>query len=234
MNIRGDKRGSHVSVVISFAIFVTFVIFLYTLAQPSIRNDIKEDAILVYLENQLIENSSSYLTTMTVNIETSSGSNCIQLDNFISNFGIDNRVSTWNQEQVSTESAVSGNNLRINRLNSGDEFFKIYYSESFNYIGTGSGWTCQSMSEGSDYTLGVTKKEKYVFERQIMELIEDYNIWYDPFKEEMGVPRNFEFGSIFETETPNISKSIYVKEVPIQYVTKQGEIKNGFFRLKTW
>ena len=221
---RGDKRGSHVGIVISFAIFITFVIFLYTIAQPTFQEEQREESLMVYLEKTLIENTSETLTIMTVNITNNVGADCIQLDDFITDFNIDNRLFAWNQDQVSTPSGAS-NDLRLDRLDSGDDFFKIHYSEEFPYIGTGGAWSCQPMTEGVDYDLGVTKSEKYVFESRVFDLFNEYILWYETFKSDLGIPRTFEFGfgivynngSIRETENINISKNIYIQDIPIQY-----------------
>ncbi len=226
----------------SFAIFITFVIFLYTMAQPSFKEEQKEQQLMIYLEKVLIENSSAELITITTNITNNVGAECIQLDNLITDFGIDNRIFVWNQEQVSTPSGASTTNLRINRISSNDDFFKIYYSEEFPYIGGGGEWSCQPMSEGSDYNLGITKVEKYIFESKLNDLFNEYNIWYDQFKGELKVPRSFEFGfgiiyengTIKETPQINISKNFYIKDVPIQYVNLNGQIKSGYLRLKSW
>ena len=104
---RGDKRGSHVGVVISFAIFVTFVVFLYTLAQTNFKEEQSEESIMPFLEKTLIENASSDLTIITVNITNYVGSRCIELTDFTTDFGIDDRIVAWNQEQVSTPLQMS-------------------------------------------------------------------------------------------------------------------------------
>jgi hypothetical protein len=242
---RGDKRGSHVGVVISFAIFVTFIIFIYAIAQPGFNKEQKEESLMAYLEKTLIENSSDYLTIMTLNVSTNTGKECIQLDGFMNNFDFDNNLVVRNQEGDFAESAVAINkeDLRITRDDNLDKFFKVYYSENFDYVGHGSDWDCEKLSEGAaGYSLGVTKNETYVFEEKIYTLLERYDGWYDDFKDRLGIPRNFEFGfglvysngSVVETENIDLSKDIYVKEVPIQYVSTQGKIESGFLKLKTW
>ena len=238
---RGDKRGSHVGVVISFAIFITFVVFLYTMAHTVIKEEQTEESIMPILEKILIKNASSELTIITVNITNYVGSRCIELTDFTTDFGIDDRIVAWNQEQVSTPCGAD-NHLRLDRLDSGDSFFKIYYSEEFNYKGSGSFFPCQSLSEGSDYDLGITRVENYVFESKIFDLMNQYTLWYEAFKGDLGIPRSFEFGfgliynngSIIETQGIEISKNVYIQDVPIQYVNRNGEIESGFLRLKTW
>jgi len=238
---RGDKRGSHVGVVISFAIFITFVVFLYTVSQSSLQEEQREESILPFLEKTIIEDASSELTIITVNITNYVGADCIELTDFITDFGIDDRIVAWNQEQVSTPCGAN-NHLRLDRLDPDDSFFKIYYSEELSYQGSGSFFPCVSLTEGVDYDLGVIRVEKYVFESKIFYLMNQYTLWYEDFKSDLGIPRSFEFGfglvynngSVIETENIDISKNIYIEDIPIQYVNKNGKIESGFLRLKTW
>jgi hypothetical protein len=238
----GDKKGSHVGVVISFIIFVMFILFLYSIAQPSFKEEQNEEALMVYLENKMMANTTSTLTVITVNVSNTGGQNCIQLNELSNNFGLLNRIYAWDDEQVSTPSGVHQNNVRINRLNNDDTFFKIYYSEHFYLSGDSSGWACDNLDENTGYTLGATKYEKYVFESIISDLIDDYYINYEKLKTDLEIPRSFEFGfglvfsngTITETPTPSALKNVYVRDIPIQYVSDRGEIESGFLKLKSW
>ncbi len=238
---RGDKRGSHIGVVISFAIFVAFLIFLYTLAQPSFQQKEQENALRVYLEKTLIENVSSELTIITVNVSSSSLSECISLDGLIGTFEITPRIFVWNAEQVSTQSGIQGNDLRIQREDPSDVFFKIHHSEDFPDRGSGS-WTCENLVEGVGYDLGVTKVEKYIFSENVIALINDYIGRYEMLKDDLKIPDTYEFGfgliysggNAIETPDRDVQKNIYIKEIPIQYVNELGKIQTGFLVLKIW
>ena len=60
-----NHRGSHVGVVISFVIFVTFLTFLYAILQPAIKLSGDEPGTLKYIEEKIIENTSRSLTVIT-------------------------------------------------------------------------------------------------------------------------------------------------------------------------
>ena len=50
-----SKKGSHVGVVVSFVIFVTFLVFLYTIVQPATVREKDRQYLLDYLTLNLIE-----------------------------------------------------------------------------------------------------------------------------------------------------------------------------------
>ena len=60
-----NKRGSHVGVILSFAIFITFMVFLYFIIEPAIRIQGDKQNILDNLERELLEKFSANLTTYT-------------------------------------------------------------------------------------------------------------------------------------------------------------------------
>jgi len=89
--LRKSRKGTHVGVVISFMIFVTFLVFLYTIIQPAIRTNISKQAPLDYLENDLISWVSTDLTTASVFVDLP-GSSCFILKNFITKTEIDENI----------------------------------------------------------------------------------------------------------------------------------------------
>jgi len=236
-----NKCGSHVGVVISFAIFVTFIIIIYTLASPNFRISSSEQFSVEYLETKLLENLSSEVLIITIDIENVIGTNCIEISNLLSDFDINRKIIVKNKEGILTPSVFTGSDsLQINRLDSGDDFFKIYASESFDELSEGSE-SCQSISEGSDFNFGSIKTENYFFESNFFDLMNSYSD-YEVLKSDLNVPENSEFGfgliynnlSSVQIALKNVSKDIYIKEVPIQYIDSGGEISSGFLKIMVW
>ncbi len=50
-----EKKGSHVGMMLSFIIFITFFVFLYTVLQPIIKTEQNKKLILDSLEIELVE-----------------------------------------------------------------------------------------------------------------------------------------------------------------------------------
>lgn len=231
--MKGDKRGSHVGVVISFVIFVTFLVFLYSIISPALRLGQNKEALSKHLELELIEKTSAELTTASVSLGSGSQT-CVRLNNLISALGIGSNVIVKNDEGETIPSYVSSGNLDIDRGTSGT-FFKIYYSPEFGELSSGSG--CSEIS----YNLGITKTEEYVFESKVINLI-NYYPNYETLKNELKIPEGTEFGfgivrdNSTETETnlEEISTNVYIKQIPINYVSENGDILSGYLKTKIW
>lgn len=54
-----NKKASHAGIMISFAIFVTFIIFLIIILDPAAKKPESKDKLVDFIELKLIENISS-------------------------------------------------------------------------------------------------------------------------------------------------------------------------------
>ncbi|MEK6913263.1 MAG: hypothetical protein AABW47_01165 [Nanoarchaeota archaeon] len=78
-----NRSGSHVGMIISFVIFVTFIVFLYGVMKPTIDTGQDKKALLENVQYQLIQKASSNLTIITTQIDSALATEeCFQLDNF--------------------------------------------------------------------------------------------------------------------------------------------------------
>ena len=82
-----EKRGSHVGVMLSFVIFLTFFIFLYTIIEPVIRTQEDKQALSDYLGTELIKMSFANMTTFSIKINEDINQNkdCIKLKKMLVN-----------------------------------------------------------------------------------------------------------------------------------------------------
>ena len=241
LSLMSQRKGTHIGVVLSFVIFITFLIFLYMEVQPTINLDEKKN-LLEFVENGIIGKSSADLTSVSLFIDKNNPQNCVELVNFFSNVGVGEKVIVTNDVAKIDQVSKSGNNLLILR-NSGDLFFKIYESEEFTAINTGTLGTCQPLNEvNNGYILGLIKTNKQIFETKIIKLINDYYADYELFKEEIGVGLGDEFGfgftynngTVIKTKETNVSVSVYADEIPIQYISDSAALEPGFLSVKVW
>ncbi|KKL09843.1 hypothetical protein LCGC14_2561830, partial [marine sediment metagenome] len=80
-----NRKGSHVGVVLSFMIFIAFLIFLYPLLiKPAIEANKSNQYLLDDLKTKLTEEVSAELTVSSVEANIGTNQNCIELNNFIS------------------------------------------------------------------------------------------------------------------------------------------------------
>lgn len=231
------KRGAaHVGIVLSFIIFITFLIFIYSiLIQPAISQNSKQ-SVLENLKIKLTEEISKELILTTINI-VDKPENCIRLTNFINDIGINSELIVKNKLNNKQTSYVLGNDLEISRSNVGDTLFKIYYSEEFSGLSNIGENPCDSTT----YTKGLIRTNKYVFESSFISLINEYNADYDLVKDKLKVPSGSDFGFGFTygngtsiNAIKNVTTNIYALEIPTQYVNKESDILLGFLNIRVW
>lgn len=243
-----NKRGSHVGVVLSFVVFITFLIFLYSVMEPSIKIQKDKQSLLDYLERELIEKFSANMTIFTLTIKEECSQNCIEIENLMNVEGITTKMLVKNESESLCEAYISGegsSNLLIKRGDSENKFFKIYCSEESETLESSTIHPCGNLGE-EDYAFGLTRMGGYIFETKITELIEVYGeIYgegYENLKEELKIPAGSEFGFSFTysdgavegTEEKEVLTSVYVEEIPIQYIDEKANINSGFLNIKVW
>ena len=235
-----NKRGSHVEIIISFIIFVTFILFIFSILEPSINLKADKKSFLEDIELGIKNQISAEMTTITVKI-TSSSQSCISLDEALTNLEIDSRIVALGKDGDSLNCYIASgdsDDLMIERGSTADNFIKIYSSDSFDSLESSSS-SCQPLQITTNYQLGMTKTKEYYFETKMFDLL---NEDYENLRSVLGIPESIEFGygiklangTTFETEEGDLLTNIYVKETPIEYIDSEGNMLLGFLRIKTW
>ncbi len=230
-----SKKGSHVGVVLSFVIFVTFLVFLFSIFDSPFKTPEDNDPLIDYLEIELAQKFNSNLTILT--ISPPGIDPCIEIDN--SRLGLEGlNAIVKNKSGGIIPSKISGDDLLFKW--SGEEFFKIYYSEKLSIIENEVGTGCYQLDFETDIN---SFRENYYFDKpKILEFFSKYKSDYSELKSELGVPINNEFGLTFidangqinQTEQKDITTNIYSKEIPIQYFDELANINSGFINIKVW
>jgi len=239
------KRGSHVGMVLSFVIFITFLVFLYSIIEPAVKTQGDKQALLDYLKRELIQNFSAEMASVTITVEKTIPQNCIELENLVTELDIISTVIVKGETENILSNQISGNNLQIDREGIGDFFFKIYQAEEFEELGGGTFSSCKLLKYGEskkEYTIGLTRTDEYIFETKIIRLIDEYENNYEDLKDELKIPLGSEFGfsfrydneTIIGTEEKNVSINIYSEEIPTQYIDGEANILPGFITVKVW
>lgn len=236
-----SKRGSHVGVILSFAIFITFLVFLYLVLQPSL--EIKEDKenLLQNLKVDLKEKFSSQIETIVFVINVTTTEDCVRLEDLVSQLKNDSIILKDEAGNIIDDFRNVNGDLLINRENVDEVFFKVYDSTEFTPINNESLSGCQLLSNES-YIFKSVAVNKEIFLERINKTIEEYENNYDSLKEELHLPVASNFGFIFtdkkglEMMTPlkNVSTSVYAEEIPILYVDDRANIKSGFLTIRVW
>ena len=241
-----NKRGSHVGMIISFVIFITFIVFLYSVVKPAINTGEDKKTILSAIETQILNNISANFTSASVqlNSQTNPHQNCITLVNFLSfsQFFTPNIILQNSLNQVENTYSNYGSGLAdimINRKSTNDLFFKVYYSKEFSQLGS----TTTSCASLSDYSIGSVTTDNYVFQKEVTRFMNYYNAsTYQQLKDYLKLPGGNEFGFGFiksdgtsiSVGTPPTSAQVFVDNVPVQYVDSNANILSGFINIKVW
>ncbi len=242
------KRGSHVGMVLSFVIFVTFLIFLFSIVEPAIRMQRDKESLLDYLKIELIERFSADLTSASVTINKTLPQDCVKLLDLVTELSIVPVVIVKGKLGKIFPNKIEGDDLKIDR---GEEeieefFFKIYYAEELEEV---IGWTfdgeCKSYDKDLEqYTIGLVRTDEYIFEKEVIKLIEQCGSeeGYDNLKDDLNIPSGSEFGfsliygneTRIGTEEKNISTNVYAREIPVQYVDREANVNSGFINILVW
>jgi len=240
-----EKRGSHVGVILSLVIFITFLVFLYTVVEPLVTVQKDKESLLSYLETELTERVSSNLTTSSVGINKTTPQTCVQLGDFVNETEISLRLIVKDDETgeiLKANISQDENDLFITK---GVEsvFFKVYDSPEFEELEKVTEISgCKFLEDEKDYSIGLIRTNEYLFESKIINLINEYGAGYADLKEKLKIPLGSEFGfsitydngTIIGTGEKNLSINVYAEEIPIRYVDDEANINFGFMNIKVW
>ena len=228
-----SKKGSHVGVILSFMIFVVFLVFLFSALQPALKVEKDKEAILEHITNSITESSSDNLIIENVVVDNTDESDCVRVDKNLDQNLIVKKSPDWTIASY----LIQGGEIDIKL--EGGKFFKIYYSESIVET-LPSSVICNKIT--TNYKIGFVNNETVVFVSKFDDLT---NKDYDLLKRDFGVSAGTDFSfSLLDADkilinqiimkAPKVSTNIYVNEFPVLYSDENGEIKSGFINVKVW
>ena len=216
-----NKKGSHVEFVLSFMIFVSAIIFIYLIVGSLIPKEVTEKNVL----NSLTENILNELNSETYVLRTfSEGASCVRLNK-----------PDFPEEgfTLSTEGSSFADSNFIYAEGTG--FITIYYSEG---IGAGEDF---STGECTSASLDSVRVEKRIFERSVVNLMNNFSENYDSLKNSLGVSSGFNINLYFEYDNGSsigterdVSAEVYSKDVNFHYLSNGAVEKGGLLRVKVW
>lgn len=237
-----NKGGlGHVEAVLSFVIFIGFLIFAFFFFSPFSGQNRLLDSSLDYTIREVSENSSifleSYSLVLNTNVpDTILNVQIVPVSAEITNPGV--RVEDF-QEQV-LESGFDGSRVYFNRLSSNSDFITLKFSEDF-VSGSLSGG--QGLTEGLNYSISSSESRKIYSEKRFLVLKTLYDDDYEKLKEDFNLPGriNFAFSLDFD-EGEDISAENFIPEnlevlanqEQIEVIRQSGEIVFADLIVKVW
>ncbi len=238
------KKGSHVGFVISFVLFVAFVFFMYALLSSRINLGQNKQSSLENVKSEVIKRVSGNLTTTSVKVNQAASQSCFHFSGLLNKISAGQNFIVQNYSgNIFTSYISSDGDIYVSR--SGDTIstlFEIYSSGEFPPAATSGPIGCVDLSEGTGYTIGLSKTESNVFASEIFNLFGNYTQNYSGLKKDIKIPSGDEFGLIFtysngtEIKTPmrNITLNVYASRIPIQYIKSDATSESGFINALVW
>ena len=226
---RITKKGSQVSMILSFIIFVIAIIFIYVLASSIISKGGTEKDLLRTIEGNTLNNLYSYVWVLRSYDNANSGG-CVEisLPEVISGGDI---IAVSDSGGI--KSSISGNSVFVE---GGKGFMKIYYSPFIknNDLLTGSG--CIQISPGSE------KKEKLIPIQKVLNLMSNFSSNYEYTKNLLDVPSSMELnlyflysnGTAVGSDSVKSNVEIYSEDMKFNYLSDNASIETGTLRIKIW
>jgi hypothetical protein len=238
-----SKKGSQVGMVISLLLFITFVIFMYMILNAKLDLGGNKKSSLEQTNFEIINNISEKMITASVYVNGTSPGNCIGFTGLKSKTSLGNNIKVQNASGNVFNIYLLGDNIYVDRGNSGSLFFTFYSSGEFPPASTSVPGDCTtSLNQDEGYILGLSKEETVVFESKVINLLASYLSNYSETKKVLNILPNNEFGFIFtynnetEIKTPekNLSINVYSERTPIQYIKADSQKEFGFLDTIIW
>jgi hypothetical protein len=252
-----NKIGSHVGMMLSFMIFVTFVIFVFAVLRPTMKVGEGRQVILDDTEHKIIQNVSENFTMVGVSLKTSyPDETCVYLQNILPILSINPpyRIIVKSEEgntqnaalynPIDVNGVLTADAIAINRDEDRGAFFRIYSSPRFDRLLANPGSCVRVKYDEIDknYQIGGIFSGKYVFESMIRNLVNEYERNYTLLKRDLKISPSNEFsfyvllsnGSRIEANQTTRAKNIYAQETPIQYVDADANVQAGYIITKIW
>ena len=237
--INSKKGVSHLEIILSFIIFLGFLIFLLAIFRPtSFSKDTDSD--LNILEESIQSQISTPLAFITLNLNDD-----VEIQEcFFINYELDiiNNVIVKNKDGNIVNAETDEENKRIYIDSSNEKFFYLYFSEKLEekeFIKD----SCIEI-DSSNYHLGLYRNYNLTSYEKLEDLREEYNNDYENLKNQLGVPTTKEFAFVVRETLGNdiiVARkrtegpvNIISRDVTIQILYNNGTFGYGILNIQTW
>jgi hypothetical protein len=230
------KKGTHVGIVLSFVLFITFLTFMFALIKFPFSVEQRVENSIDLIKESLTDSVSSEITTIFIsNSSIQAGEDCLRFSETSLNLAGTNQV-VKDKNMNTLNSKREGEYLYVDWVGS-QPFFKIFYTNlGFNNYST---LVCINSANAS--VRNVYQSET-ILESKIISKIYEYNNNYESLKSEMGVSNSNEFSFQFEYENktrignmaPDLQKDIFLKSYLVDYLDLDGTEEKGEILIYLW
>jgi hypothetical protein len=220
------KAISHIEIILSFVIFVGFLIVILAIFNPFKAADGSRTSLDI-LERGIKNYANVEVASVTIKLNVLENG-CFYFDSNLSNIVVRDKNNNFAEGYY--------NDGKIYILGE-DDFYHIYSSEEFSER-TFSG----SCHEIFDYKLGIAENYNFISNVSLINFVKEYNQEYEKLKNKIGMTNDFSFniqetgGDMLLSVSKTIPKNVRViaRDIPIQIVYSTGEFKTAILNIRTW
>ncbi len=232
------KGISHIEVVISFVIFIGFVLFLLLFLKP-VRNKEVSYAVLDSVQRGIEAQANTEYSYVSLKI------NEVHAEDFYLDFlgvGIASpEIIIRNETGDRISGKLEANSLYV-KGGENEKFYIIYYSPEFKIPDYSP--ADPVLLEDTEYSIGLLRKNNVLFYSKIYNLNESYYNDYENLKTSFRIPASNDFGFIISTASgesifTSIKKqppriSIIARDIPSQILNETGDIRYVVVNMQAW
>ncbi len=236
--LNSKSSQGHVEMIVSFAIFLGFVVTLFLILNPTKSKQISY-TLLDITEEAVLENWVINYTTASLAVRDSTTGDCVSVLNLLS--GFNTNILAKNMAGIVKQSST-GANLVVehNPSNPSDDYYTLYISNVFN---SGASPACPSGTYSAiDYSFGARNYHKAISLQKIIDFQEAYNNSYADLKAELNLNNDFMFFVYDSSGSTLYSGEMFVprytevvaREFPLIVIDSNANLHNMKLNLRAW
>jgi hypothetical protein len=236
--IKNKKGISHVEVILSFVIFIGFLIFLISIINP-FKIFSKSKVYLNILERELRNYTSVRVDFLTLRLNDGI-EGCFKFKYDLENITVKNETGS----PLLAFSRIEGGHRRIFIKGIGEEFYYIYSSKEFKER-IFDPKSCDLLKKDEDYTLGLFRSYDLTSYSKLQELKREHDSNYEELKQKLGIPTSKDFSFNVRDTTkkeilievakkPPVGVKVLARDVSIQIVNSTGDFRYAILNIQVW
>ena len=238
---KGKKGAAHIEMILSFVLFISFLIFVFAFINPAKRIE-PSRAILDISEQEIVKNSSINITTISLKLDYAPAASCFSIN--LLELGINEIIGYNNiiiRNSADNTFGLRRRNTDLDIETSGD-FYKILASEDFD-ASSYSPANCETI-DSNNITIGQVTTKKAISFKRIEKFSQAYAQDYNSLKQSINFPGRSDFGFALKDNSGNTilnalkekpkSAVVIAKEEPIELSYENSTSIVAVLNIQAW
>jgi len=260
-NLKKNKRAiSHIEVIISFVIFVSFVGFLLIIFNP-IKMGSPKIYFLDVTENEIMNKVSTFLYKTAIKVDTEAIANfgeseefndavCVKIskDEVIADVELLNNpipllVKNIGLNILQTKTPGSSDKIFFTKSDESEQFYRFYYSKELLERNNDDLDDCYNLDNKEKYKKAETVKYEVASYKKLEALFGNYSTNYTQLRQSLNLNNHF-YIQLTNTQGEIIFKpeekyaltgiEVYARGIPIEVLDKDGNINPYILTIQAW